>query len=71
MPVPYAARAMRIARTDGLGDRFTGQPFTPSLATQTALPLTRRIWMARPRLLCVLAQSGGTRSRIISLSASV
>ena len=71
VPVRCAARAMRIARTDGLGDRFTGQPVTPSLATQTALLRSRRIWMARPRLLCVAAQSRGTRSRVRSLSASV
>ena len=30
VPVPYAARALRIARTDGLGDHFTVQPFTPA-----------------------------------------
>ena len=30
VPVPCAALALRIARTDGLGDRFTVQPFTPT-----------------------------------------
>ena len=30
VPVPCAELALRIARTDGLGDRFTVQPFTPT-----------------------------------------
>ena len=29
-PVPCAERALRSERTDGLGDRFTGQSFTPT-----------------------------------------
>ena len=30
VPVPCAELALRSARTDGLGDRFTVQPFTPT-----------------------------------------
>ena len=30
VPVPCAELALRIARTDGLDDRFTVQPFTPT-----------------------------------------
>ena len=30
VPAPCAERALRIARTDGLGDRFTVRPFTPT-----------------------------------------
>ena len=35
-----------------------------SYGRSNALPRSRRIWMAWPRLLCVVAQSVGTRARV-------
>ena len=41
-PVPCAERALRSARPDGLGDRFTGQPFTPAAALASSRRRNRR-----------------------------
>ena len=40
VPVPCAARALRRARTDDLGDRFTVQPGTPAVTRQGLISRT-------------------------------
>ena len=42
VPVPRAERALRIARTDGLGDRFTVQQFKPTATTNAIESLLSR-----------------------------
>ena len=63
VPVPCAERARRSSRTDGLGDRFTVQPFTPT-TTGHVLKYSRQYYIITIMYLLLFSVTSGPNCQL-------